>query len=260
MWIYRSGEGDPESQIILYEYQANRRQEHPKDFLGNFKGYLQTDGYAGYNSVTKREKDSAISVGCWAHARRYFCDTSKAIKKGNSDAPATNISKAIAYADRIFAIERDSDMTKKPPQERIRKEKTLPVLDEYFKWIKSFDPDHIIKGKFRDGIVCSQNQKEVLRAFLLDGRLSCSNNAAERSIKPIVISRKNFLFCKTPSGTQATATVFSLIETAKANRLDPFKYLVYIFEKLSQDEDHDREPLMPWTESVAGACKVAACE
>ena len=71
---------------------------------------------------------------------------------------------------------------------------------------------------------------------------------------------KRFLFCKTPSGAQATATVFSLIETAKANRLNPFKYLVYIFEKLLQDEDYDLEQLMPWTESVAGTCKAAACE
>ena len=77
---------------------------------------------------------------------------------------------------------------------------------------------------------------------------------------PFVISRKNFLFCKTPSGAKATATVFSLIETAKANDLDPFKYLVYIFEKLSQDEDYDLEQLMPWTESVVSACKAAACE
>ena len=224
--------------------------------------YLQTDGYAGYNSVTKREKDPAVSVRCWAHARRFFCDASKAIKKGNSEVSATNIDKAIAYADRIFAIERDNDLAKKTPQERmqIRKEKTLPILDEYFKWIRSFDPDHIIKGKFRDGIVYSQNQEDALRAFLLDGRLSCSNNAAERSIKPFVISRKNFLFCKTPSGAKATATVFSLIETAKANKLDPFKYLVYIFEKLSQDEDYDLEQLMPWTESVVSACKAAACE
>ena len=201
MWLYRSGEWDPESQIILYEYQANRRQEHPEGFLGDFKEYLQTDGYAGYNSVTKRKKDPAISVGCWAHARRYFCDASKAIKNGNSEVSTTNIDKAIAYADRIFAIERDSDLAKKTPQERlqIQKEKTLPVLDEYFKWIRSFDPDHIIKGKFRDGNVYSQDQEEVLRAFLFDGKLPCGNNAAERSIKPFVISRKNFLFCKTPS-------------------------------------------------------------
>ena len=78
---------------------------------------------------------------------------------------------------------------KKTPQERIRirKEKTLPALDEYFKWIRSFDPDHIIKGKFRDGIVYSQNQEEALRAFLLDGRLPCSNNAAERSFKRVIL-------------------------------------------------------------------------
>ena len=262
MWLYRSGEWDPENRIILYEYQADRRKEHPKDFLEKFSGYLQTDGYAGYNSVTKHEKDPAISVGCWAHARRYFCDASKAIKKGNSEIFTTNIDKAIAYADRIFAIERDSNLAKKTPQERlqIRKETTLPVLYEYFKWIRSFDPDHIIKGKFRDEIVYSQNQKDALRAFLLDGRLSCNNNTAERSIKPFVISRKNFLFCNTPSGAKATATVFSLIETAKANDLDPFKYLVYIFEKLSQDEDYDLEQLMPWTKAVADTCKAAACE
>ena len=126
--------------------------------------------------------------------------------------------------------------------------------------MKSFDPQHIIKGKFRDGIVYSRNQEEALRAFLLDGRLPCSNNAAERSIKPFVISRTNFLYCKTPSVAKATATVFSLIETAKANRLDPFKYLVYIFEKLSQDEDYDLEQLMPWTEAVASTCRTDSGE
>lgn len=262
MWLYRSGEWDPESRIILYEYQDNRRKENPEKFLGDFSGYLQTDGYPGYNSVTKREKDPAISVGCWAHARRFFCDALKAIKKCDNDVSHTNIDKAIAYADKIFAIERDNDLAEKTPEERkqIRNEKTQPVLDEYFNWVRSFDPEHIIKGKFREGIVYSQKQEKALRAFLLDGRLQCSNNAAERSIKPFVISRKNFLFCKTPSGAKATATVFSLIETAKANGLDPFKYLVYIFEKLSQDKDYDLEQLMPWTEAVASACKAAAGE
>ena len=114
---------------------------------------------------------------------------------------------------------------------QIRQEKTLPVLDEYFRWVKSFDSQHTIKGKFRDGIVYSRNQEEALRAFLLDGRLQCSNNAAERSIKPFVISRKNFLFCKTPSGAKATATVFSLIETAKANGLDPHSGILSIYLK-----------------------------
>ena len=95
---------------------------------------------------------------------------------------------------------------------------------------------------------------------MLDGRLQCSNNAAERSIKPFVISRKNFLFCNTPSGANASAVTFSLIETAKANELNPFKYLVYIFEKLSQDKDYDLEKLMPWTDEVAGTCRSAADE
>lgn len=123
----------------------------------------------------------------------------------------------------------------KSPEERtqIRMEKTGPVLDAYFEWVHSFNPENIVKGKFRDGIVFSRNQEKSLRAFMLDDRLQCNNNAAERSIKPFVISRKNFLFCNTPSGARATAIAFSLVETAKANDLNPFKYLEYIFEKLS---------------------------
>ena len=120
MWVYRTGSMVPSKQIILYEYQDNRRKENPEKFLGAFHGYLQTDGYAGYNSVTKRQKDPAISVGCWAHARRLFCDALKAIPKGSSDTSHTNTDKAIAYADKIFAIERDNDLAEKTPQERMQ--------------------------------------------------------------------------------------------------------------------------------------------
>lgn len=262
MWLYRTGIWDPGPQIVLYDYQDNRRQENPADFLGDFAGYLQTDGYSGYNSVIKRENDPATSVGCWAHARRYFCDALKAMSEADKKLPHTNIDTAIAYCDKIFAIERDNELADKSPEERvrIRKEKTIPVLDAYFKWVRSFDPDHIVKGEFRKGIVYSQNQEAALRAFILDGRLQCSNNAAERSIKPFVICRKNFLFCNTPSGARSTAIAFSIVETAKANGLDPFKYLEYIFEKLSQDDDYDLEQLMPWTDEVRNTCTASTEE
>lgn len=186
----------------------------------------------------------------------------KALSKADKDLPHTNIDTAIAYCDKIFAIERDNHLADKSPEERnqIRKEKTVPVLDEYFKWVHSFDPDHIIKGKFRDGIVYSQNQEAALRAFVKDGRLECSTNTAERSIKPFVICRKNFLFCNTPSGARSTAIAFSIVETAKANGLDPFKYLEYIFEKLSQDDDYDLEQLMPWTGEVRNTCAASTGE
>ena len=180
----------------------------------------------------------------------------KALPKADKELPHTNIETAIAYCDRIFAIERDNHLADRSPEERlrIRKEKTIPVLDAYFKWVHSFDLDHIIKGKFRDGIVYSQNQEKALRAFVLDGRLQCHNSIAEQSIKPFVICRKNFLFCNTPSGARSTAVAFSIVETAKANGLDPFRYLEYIFEKLSQDEDYDLEQLMPWTDDVRNTC------
>ena len=256
MWLYRTSTWDPGPQIALYEYQDNRRQENPANFLGSFSGYLHTDGYSGYHSVTRREVDPATSVGCWAHARRFYCDAMKALSKADKELPHTNIETAIAYCDRIFAIERNNHLADRSPEERlrIRGEKTAPVLDAYFKWVRSFDPDHIIKGKFRDGIVYSQNQEKALRAFILDGRLQCHNSIAEQSIKPFVICRKNFLFCNTPSGARSTAVAFSIVETAKANGLDPFRYLECIFEKLSQDEDYDLEQLMPWTDDVRNTC------
>ena len=168
MWLYRTSTWDPGPQIALYEYQDNRRQENPANFLRSFSGYLHTDGYSGYNSVTRREADPATSVGCWAHARRFYCDAMKALPKADKELPHTNIETAIAYCDRIFAIERDNHLADRSPEERlrIRKEKTIPVLDAYFKWVHSFDLDHIIKGKFRDGIVYSQNQEKALRARL----------------------------------------------------------------------------------------------
>lgn len=262
MWLYRTSPWDTGSQIILYEYQDNRRQENPVNFLGDFHGYLQTDGYSGYNALRKREKNPVTSVGCWAHAKRFFCDALKALPKGDKERPHTNTDTAIAYCDKIFAIDRENNLADLTPEERtrIREEQTLPVLDAYFEWVNSFDTDHLIKGKFRDGIVYSQKQEAALRAFALDGRLQCSNNAAERSIKPFVICRKNFLFCNTPSGAGSTATAFSIVETAKANNLDPYKYLKYIFEKLSQDDDYDLEQLMPWSEDVKESCSASVTE
>lgn len=253
MWVFRTGKYD--SPIVLYRYAPTRSGVIPEEVLGNYSGYLQTDGYAGYNRLTKRAENPATAVGCFAHARRKFCEAHSALSHKEKEIPHPNIDKGIMYCDKIFAIEKELAGLNAEDRQIQRKLQVEPVLEAYFDWVKNFDPKELLKGKFRDAIVYSQNQEKALRGFLLDGGLECSNNIAERSIKPFVISRKNFLFCNTPSGADAAATIFSIVETAKGNNLDPFRYLEHIFTCLSQDEDYDLEMLLPWSEYLPESCK-----
>ena len=220
MWLYRTG-GDAERPIVLYDYRPSRGQEHPKRFLNGFHGYLQTDGYSGYNGV-----EDVIHVGCWAHARRKFEEARQAVPKGEQP---TTAEQGVAYCTKLFQLEeRFKDL---PPEERKRKrlEEEQPILDALLTWARS----RAAAPKSKLGIALNYllNQWDSLTAYLLDGRIELSNNRAERSIKPFVISRKNFLFANTPSGAQSSAVLFSLIETAKENGLDPYRYLVWLLQE-----------------------------
>ena len=218
MWLYRSGKCDKHP-VILYEYKDNRRQENPAEFLKGFKGYLQTDGYAGYNSV-----QDVTHVGCWAHARRKFNEAVAVMPKGKKGGAALE---GEAYCTKLFHIE--ESLAELPPEERYTKrlEQEKPVLDALLSWADSRNAAP--KSKLGIALTYLKNQWSNLTNYLKDGRLELSNNIAERSIKPFVISRKNFLFANTPSGAASSAVIFSMIETAKANSLDPYKYLTYIF-------------------------------
>ena len=220
MWLYRTG-GDAERPIVLYDYRSSRGQEHPKRFLNGFHGYLQTDGYSGYNG-----SEDVIHVGCWAHARRKFEEARQAVPKGELP---TTAEQGVAYCTKLFQLEeRFKDLS---PEERKRKrlEEEQPILDALSAWARS----RAAAPKSKLGIALNYllNQWESLTAYLLDGRIELSNNRAERSIKPFVISRKNFLFANTPSGAQSSAVLFSLIETAKENWLDPYRYLVWLLQE-----------------------------
>ena len=220
MWLYRTG-GNAERPIVLYDYRPSRGQEHPKRFLNGFHGYLQTDGYPGYNGV-----EDVIHVGCWAHARRKFEEARQAVPKGEQP---TTAEQGVAYCTKLFQLEeRFKDL---PPEERKRKrlEEEQPILDALSAWARS----RAAAPKSKLGIALNYllNQWDSLTAYLLDGRIELSNNRAERSIKPFVISRKNFLFANTPSGARSSAVLFSLIETAKENGLDPYRYLVWLLRE-----------------------------
>lgn len=148
------------------------------------------------------------------------------------------------------------------PKERhaARQERSRPVLEAYQAWLKQQRSRILPKSLTGEAIIYSQNQWEKLTAFLKDGRLEIDNNRSERSIKPFVIGRKNWLFANTPRGAKASATIYSVIETAKENGLDPFRYLSYLFEQLPQLPDvHDPQALaafMPWSDSLPITCRV----
>lgn len=229
MWLYRTG-SDADMPIVLLEYRQSRRAEHPREFLGSWGGYLHTDGYAGYHSLPTK----ITVVGCWAHARRKFDEALKATPKkeqANSGALTGKL-----YCDRLFAIERDLAQLPSDTRHKERLEQAKPVLDAFFVWLDAQIP-FLGKNIFSKAVRYALDQWKYLEHYLLDGRLEISNNRAERSIKPFVIDRKNFLFANTPRGAQASAIIFSLIETAKENGLNPYDYLVYIFSHAPQWAD-----------------------
>ncbi|MGI6731723.1 MAG: IS66 family transposase [Anaerovoracaceae bacterium] len=224
MWLYRTS-GEVKHPIVLYEYQPDRKYIHPETFLKNFSGYLHTDGYAGYHKLPER----IIVVGCWAHLRRKLFDALKTLPKDKR--AGSHAEKGVSYCDKLFRLEKQfASLT---PENRLkeREQQSLPLMEEFFLWIENLSvlPESLL-GK---AVTYAKSQKGYLGRYLLDGRLEISNNRAERSIKPFVIGRKNWLFSNTPNGAKASATYYSLIETAKENGLNPFEYLSWVLTNMA---------------------------
>jgi len=242
MWLYRTS-GDTEHPIVLYEYQPDRRAKRPLEFLKKFKGYLHTDGYDAYHKLPEQ----ITVVGCWAHARRKFDEALKALPE--CDREGSNSLRGKRYCDKLFEYERV--FTELTPDERFakRQEVSRPVMEEFFAWADALNA--IPRTGLGKAVHYALSQQKYLERYLLDGRLEMSNNRAERSIKPFVIDRKNFLFANTPRGAKASAIMFSLIETAKENGCNPFAYLTYIFKHAPnwdiQNDAGALERLLPHT-------------
>ena len=242
MWLYRTS-GDTDKPIVVYEYQPGRGAKHPKAFLTGYKGYLHTDGYAGYHDLGE---DITI-VGCMAHARRKFDEALKSLPKGK--AKSSSAYQGLAYCDLLFAIEKGLTEKNATTEERYKErlEQAKPVLDAMFAWANSRN----IAPKSAQGKALHylKEQWPYLTGYLKDGRLELSNNRAERSIKPFVIDRKNFLFANTPKGATGSAVMFSLIQTAIENGLDPYRYLTWLM-KTAKDAELTQadviQSLLPW--------------
>jgi len=248
MWVYRTG-NDGKSPIIIYDYNPSRSGDCAANFLKDFAGYVHTDGFSGYNKLK-----SVTRCGCFAHVRRKFVEAIPDKKVGTAK---TNAEIGRDYCNTLFKLE--DELSGLTPKQRYSKRLELekPVLDEFWNWLDSISvlPGSAI-GKARDYAL---NQKPYLKNYLLDGRLNISNNPAENAIRPFTVGRKNWLFSDTPKGAKASAAIYSLVETAKANGLNTYSYLKFILEQMP-DTDWMRNPelleaYMPWNDQVQKTCR-----
>lgn len=256
MWVYRTGKMYHEKPIVLYEYQASRNATHPRDFLKNFKGVCVTDGYQVYHTIEKELEDLRIA-GCWAHARRRFDEALKAVPKAKQK-------DTIAYLalKQIQAIYREENKLSEMDCEERLKHRQLtvkPLVDAYFTWAKKNLTSVPANGKTSKGLSYSINQEKYLRTFLEDGEVPIDNNSAEQVIRPFCVGKKNWVMIDTIAGADASAMIYSIAETAKANNLKPYNYFEYLLTEIPKHmEDHDTsfcEALLPWSDKLPEECR-----
>jgi len=247
MWVIRGG--PPDRPVVLFEYDPSRSEEVPLRLLDGFRGTLQTDGYAGYNKVCR--ENGLTRIGCWDHARRKFVEASQAAPMKKKGTKVSKADVAIGKIRKLYAIEKRIE--KLPPEEKTRQRQQLaqPVLDDLKAWLEKNAPRVPKDSLTYKAMHYTLNQWELLTGYLADGRLHISNALAENAIRPFAVGRRNWLFADTPRGAKASATVYSLIETAKANGLEPFAYLHHVLQHIGGASTvEDMEALLPWNANL----------
>jgi transposase len=245
MWIFMGG--DRERPALIYRYNPTRSGDVASEYLKGYKGYVQTDGYAGYNFLDN--ETGIIHVGCWAHVRRKFVEVISASGKRKGVKGRTgNAEKAIDYIAKLYAVEKDAREQGLNDKELCdkRREKAGPILSEFKEWLEKTYLLTPPRGLLGGAISYALKQWDRLTRYLEDGRIRPDNNLAENAIRPFVIGRKNWLFSGHPNGAKASACLYSLIETAKANNIEPYRYLRFLFEKLpTARSTDDYKSLLP---------------
>lgn len=245
MWVFCGGPLD--APAVLYQYHPTRSGKVVHDMLADYLGYVQSDGYSGYDQLS--QKQGIIHLGCLIHARRKFVEVNKGRKvRGKQKASKGLADEALDYIGALYGIERyarDKDLSHEQIHE-LRQEKAKPILEKFKTWLDTYHSQVPPKSLLGKAIQYTLNQWDKLVVYIEAGFLKPDNNVAENAIRPFVIGRKNWLFSGAPRGADASATFFSLIETAKANGLEPYAYLRYLFAKLPLAKTvEDYQALLP---------------
>jgi len=242
-WVFRGGA--EENPVVIFKYHPTRAGRVARDFLAGYRGYIQSDGYAGYDAFEKI--DGITLCGCWAHARRKFVEVAKADKAAKKSDKERACDIALKYIGELYKIEHEAqDKNLNHDELRLlRQEKAKPVLHNFGLWLRETAPKVPPQSLLGKAITYSLNQWQRLIIYVDDGCLRPDNNLAENAIRPFVIGRKNWLFAGSPEGADASAALYSLIETAKLNKLDPHKYMLYLLEKIPVTNKENFKELLP---------------
>ncbi len=258
MWVYLTDEYSGSPRMVLFQYERTRGGYHPVEFLGDeFRGYLTCDGYQAYHGLPEQ-----ITVtGCMAHARRRFDEALTPLKKGftKEQLKETTAYQAMVRIGMLYKIE--ELIRNQSPEERYaeRQKQSKPLLEAFFGWLHTLEGSVNRSSKIGEAVLYALNQEKYLKAYLEDGHLSIDNSAAERAIKNFAIGRRNWLFSKSIKGAEASATVYSITETALLNGLKPYDYVAYILERMKDlgpfPSKEDLQQLLPWSESIPESCR-----
>jgi len=251
MWVYRGGR--PDKLAVLFRYNPSRSGSEASEFLGDYRGSVQTDGFSGYDFLDTR--DGIRHAACWAHVRRKFLEVTgvKNVKHERRLGGMGKAGKALQWIGELYAIEKNAQDQGLGPdllrEERQRKSK--PILIEFKEWLSALGPQIPPKTLLGKAFVYTQSQWHRLIKYLEDGNIKMDNNLAENAIRPFVVGRKNWLFADVPYGAKASATLYSLIETARANGLEPYRYFCYLFDKLAVAQNEEQlKALLPMNLTV----------
>lgn len=260
MWVFHSPGGKDMHPVFLYEYLGSRNGTVLRDYLQGYKGTLITDGYQPYHTLAKHSDDIRVA-GCWAHARRKFAVLIKSVRKGAALTPAQKV--AAEAVQRIDAMYHLDNSYKGSPAEEILDNRQLsvkPLVDAYFAWIKQQQRKNNSSTNLKEAVTYSINQETYLRVFLNDPELPLDNNDAERSIKAFCVGKHSWHIIDSSRGARASALLYSIAETAKANNLKPYQYFVYLLTELMKYPwdnvpDNVLEKIMPWSPDLPDSCR-----
>lgn len=244
MWVQTGG--PPGKPVVIYDYDPSRSGEVPARLLAGYQGYLMTDGYDGYNQLAKTE--GIEHLVCWAHVRRKFVDAVKVQPKGTHG----HADQAVAMIGKLYAMERVHKDSADEVRYAARQEQSITVLNELYDWMGKILP--MVPPKSALGIALSymRDYWGKLVRYTERGDLPIDNNRCENAIRPFVIGRKAWLFSDTPAGANASAIIYSLVETAKANGIEPYTWLRHVLEHLPAAQTADEmDKLLPWNYHAA---------
>lgn len=256
MWVYRTGTQKGIHPAILYEYQKTRKSDHPDEFLKEYEGTVVCDGYQAYHKIANERPDEIKVAGCWAHARRRFAKVCKSL--GKEKRKGTLAESAVSQIAMIYHV--DNELSDLEPVEKLQKRQLLvkPLVEAFFAWMKTNRYTVPEKSETGKGFTYCINQEHYLKEFLNDPIIPLDNNAAEIAIRGFCIGKRNWHVIATVEGAKASAIVYSIAESAKANNLKPYDYFNYLLEEIPKHMNEKNlsflEELLPWSLTLPADC------